>query len=72
MQAAALTMNNNNASSNYHTVVICSDLPKVDKYYSDETIKDLPPTDYWVDKIDEKSDKARYKVQYVIANGPCG
>ena len=71
MESVALIINNNNASSNYPTVVICSDLPKVNKYYNNETVKDLPPTNYWINKIDEKSDKARYKVQYIIANGPC-
>jgi hypothetical protein len=65
------TINNNDVPSNFHTVTICADLPKVNKYYSIDNIKDLPPIDYWIDKMDEKVDKACYKVQHIIANGPC-
>jgi hypothetical protein len=65
------TTDHNNVRSIYHTVVICADLPKIDKYYSIDEIKDIPPTDYWIGKMDEKVDEANCKVQHVIANGPC-
>jgi hypothetical protein len=59
------------ALTNYHTVVICADLPETDKYYSIDEIKDLPSTDYWTSEMDKKVDKACCKVQHVISNGPC-
>jgi len=62
---------NSDVPPNYHTVTICADLPQVEKYYSIGEIKDLPPTDYWIGKIDENVDKASCKVQHIIANGPC-
>ena len=71
MTAAASTADQNNLPSNYHTVPICSDLPKIDNCYSDQPIKDLPPADYWTTKIDKHNDKDRYKLRHVIANGPC-
>jgi pantothenate kinase len=71
MATATSTITNSDVSSNYHTVAICADLPKIDKYYSIEKSKDLPPTDYWLNKMDQKVDKTCYKVQHIIANGPC-
>ncbi|CAF2826730.1 unnamed protein product [Rotaria sp. Silwood2] len=71
MATATSTLINNDISSNYHTVVICADLPKNNKYYTEETIKDIPPMDYWINKIDNKADKERYKVQHIVANGAC-
>ncbi len=68
MATATSTANNNNVPSNYHTVIICADLPKVDKYYSINKIKDLPSTDYWIGKMDNKVDKANCKVEHVITN----
>ncbi|CAF1161024.1 unnamed protein product [Rotaria sordida] len=37
-------------------------------WYDNEN-KDLPPIDYWIDKMDEKDNKSRYQVQHMIANG---
>ena len=62
---------NNNVPSNYHTVTICADLPKVSKYYNIEESNDVPPMEYWIDKMDEEVDKASCKVQHITANGPC-
>ena len=71
MATATSTINNNNDPANYHTVVICSDLPQINKYYSNETAKDLPPTDYWIKKVDKQNNKGQYKVQHIVGNGPC-
>lgn len=71
MATAMPTTTNNDNSRNYRTVVICLDLPKIDKYYPDEPIKELPPTEFWIHKIDKKVDENRYKLQHVIVNGPC-
>jgi len=68
--ATTASINVNNVSSNYHTVAIRADLPKIKKYYGDETFKDLPPTDYWIRKM-PKGEKGHYKVQHVMVNGPC-
>ncbi len=61
----------NSIPSNYHTVTICADLPKIKEYYTIEESKDLPPSDYWLDKMDEKVDRKFCKVQCVMANGSC-
>jgi hypothetical protein len=71
MATATSITTNDDVPSNYHTVAICADLPKIDKYYSIEKSKDLPPNDYWLNKMDKKGNKACYKVQHIIANGPC-
>ncbi len=70
MATATSTTNNNDIPSNYHTVTISADLPKIDKYYNIEKMKDLPSADYWLNKMDNKSETACYKVQHIIANGP--
>jgi hypothetical protein len=69
--STSTTSDNNNIPSNYHTVTICTDLPKVDKDYTTDEIKELPPTDYWIGKMDKEVDKECLKLQYIIANGPC-
>jgi hypothetical protein len=72
MATATSTTNNNNVPSNYHTVTICADLPKIKKCYdSENNPQDLPPTHYWMTKMDDKVNEERYKVQHIIANGPC-
>jgi hypothetical protein len=71
MGTATSTNTNNSVPSNYHTVAICANLRKIKKDYSIEKSKDLPPIDYWLNKMDEKGDKTCYKVQHIIANGPC-
>ena len=70
---AATIENNteNNALSGYHTVTICADLPEVEKDYTVEEAKNLPSTDFWLDKLDEGIDKASCKVQCIMGNGPC-
>ncbi|CAF1252400.1 unnamed protein product [Adineta steineri] len=67
---STINNNNNNIPSDYHTVTICGDLPEVNKDYEINESKDLPPTDYWIDKMDELVDKTSCKVQYISANGP--
>jgi pantothenate kinase len=71
MATATSITTNNDVPSNYHTVIIDANLPKIEKYYSIENIKDLPPIDYWLNKMGQEVDKACYKVQHIIANGPC-
>jgi hypothetical protein len=70
MGAAKSTNTTNSTPSNYHTVTICADLPKIKKDYTIDKIKDVPPSDYWLNKMDEKVDRKFYKIQHVIANGP--
>ncbi|CAF3679537.1 unnamed protein product [Rotaria sp. Silwood1] len=70
MTTATSTAANDSVPSNYHTVTICANLPKINKYYSVEELKDLPPTDYWLKKMDEEDEKACFKIQHVVANGP--
>jgi len=65
------TTTTNSTPSNYHTVTICANLRKIKKDYTVEKIKDVPPSDYWLDKMDEKVDRKFYKIQCVMANGPC-
>ena len=57
--------------SHYHSVTICANLPKVEKDYAIKEIKDLPPDEYWLDKMNEKIDREVFKIQHVVANGPC-
>ncbi|CAF3084543.1 unnamed protein product [Rotaria sp. Silwood2] len=68
--ATGNSINSNKVSSNFHTVPICPDLPEIKKYYKDETLKDLPPTDYWIRKMAKKGEETHYKVQHVMVNGP--
>lgn len=61
----------NNFPSNYHTVVIDGDLPNIDKDYKIEDVKNLPPPEYWLNKMEKKDNKECYKIQHVITNGLC-
>ena len=70
MSTAVVTIDNNGIALNYHTVAICSDLPKVNQYYSNESSKDLPPIDYWIKKVNKDSNIGHYKLQHIIATGP--
>ena len=57
-------------SSNYHTVVICSNLPKVKKDYNEyDKPQNLPDAEFWVRVVDKNAHRNRYKVQHIIANG---
>ena len=70
MGATTSTVNNSNLPSNYHTVPICPNLRRIKKYYSIEKRRDLPPNDYWINTM-KQVNKSRYKLQHMIANGPC-
>lgn len=61
----------NKALPDYHTVTICADLPDVDEDYIVGESKNLPPADFWLDKLDESIDKTSCKVQCIMSNGPC-
>lgn len=61
----------NDVPNNYHTVTICADLPKVNKDYKINKIKDVPPNYYWLSKMDDDTNKTRYKIQHVTTNGSC-
>ncbi|CAF0985131.1 unnamed protein product [Adineta ricciae] len=54
----------------YHTVPICPDLPKTNRYYSIDEVHDHPSDIYWISQLDdEKKDETRYKVRYTVTNG---
>lgn len=58
----------NQISSEYHTISIRNNLPK---YYSEEPLQDLPPNDFWINKLDSSITTGKYQIQYNIINGPC-
>jgi hypothetical protein len=67
---AAASIVTSNVPSNYHTVVICGNLRKVQKDYNEhEKSQNLPPADFWVRIVGKDADQNRYKVQHIIANG---
>ena len=70
------------ATSNrdFHTVVIRGDLPKIEQDDNNRRLRDLPDEDYWIESIidynspdrwNRDCNYDRYKVQHMIANGPC-
>lgn len=69
MATATLIHTENNTMNDYHTVIICGDLPEVEKYYSVERAKECPSADFWLNKMDEKFDKTHLDVRYIMSNG---
>ncbi|UJR16604.1 hypothetical protein I4U23_003504 [Adineta vaga] len=67
MTTTTITTSSNVQPPSYHTVTICADLPKINKYYSIDEINDVPPDDYWISQIDKKDDRnTRYKKLTVV------
>ncbi len=67
---------NRSSSEIYHTVSLRDDLPKIPKYYKEESLQDLSPNDFWMKKLDSlythSLDTTRnYEIQYSRINGPC-
>ncbi|CAF3972829.1 unnamed protein product, partial [Rotaria sp. Silwood1] len=70
----------------YHTVPIRSELPKISKVYEDETFKQIPPDNIWIDAVARSNttdnsnnsqlkgntnvNNEQYKLQHTIVNGP--
>jgi hypothetical protein len=77
---AAVTTDTFTSNEQFHTVVIRGNLPTVKKQYSADKPTDLPEPNYWVGAVaaDIASDRwhrsiepDRFKMQYMISNGPC-
>jgi hypothetical protein len=71
---------NRSSSEIYHTVSLRDDLPKIPKYYKEESLKDLSPNDFWMKKLDplyahqdpsSLNTNRKYEIQYGRINGPC-
>ncbi|CAF1136976.1 unnamed protein product [Rotaria magnacalcarata] len=56
-------------SSKYHTIVICKDLPIVEKDYSTHPPKNHPDDDYWIKELGNEEKEKDYKIQHIVANG---
>jgi hypothetical protein len=68
--AEAVSTGSNDASTKYHTVNVCANLPKVDKNYPCEQAEDLPHASYWMHQRHLHRQQGYKKVQRVMANGP--
>jgi hypothetical protein len=68
--AHASSTANNEASTKYHTVNVCANLPKVEQNYPCNKAEDLPPADYWTTQIQSRDYRTLKKVQHIMANGP--
>ena len=58
----------NLSQNKYHTISIRNNLPKIPKYYQEQSVQDLPPKDYWVQRL---AVPGNYEMQYNVTNGPC-
>jgi hypothetical protein len=68
--AAAVSTASNDTSTKYHTVNVCANLPKVEKNYPCEKAEALPPTDYWMKRMESTRSRSYRNVQHIMANGP--
>jgi hypothetical protein len=68
--AAAVSTASNNTSTKYHTVNVCTNLPRVEKNYPCKEAQALPPADYWTNRMNSTHSQTYRKVQHIMANDP--
>lgn len=68
------------SSERFHTVVIRSDLPTIEKQYHTDEPVDLPQESYWIKQVidyiagdnwHKRVPSTQFKVHHMISNGPC-
>lgn len=57
---------NNEVSTEYHTVTVGGNLPKVEKNYPCNKAEDLPPVDYWKKRVESDDLPPLGKIQHII------
>jgi len=68
--AETVSTTSNDASTKYHTVNVCANLPKVDKNYPCKEAEDLPSAYYWMSQMHWRDHRGYKNVQCAMANGP--
>jgi hypothetical protein len=64
----------NLSHNKYHTISIRSNLPRIPKYYQEQPVQDLPPNEFWVQKLHSSGEltvPGDYEIQCNVITGPC-
>lgn len=56
-------------STNYHTIEVSKNLPKVKKNYPCKKPEELPPANYWLKQMKSQELKKYKGVQHIMTNG---